>query len=254
MRKFLSLLALLTFSALFAFSQEVTVTGTVKDESGAPVPFATISETGRKSAVIADENGNFSIKVRSNAKLGVSAAGFDPITLTPEGNILNVSLKRNNTELTTVVVTALGQRTSKAKVGYSTSTFNSEAINRTANVSAFDALAGKVAGAEISNTGGPGSSTKIILRGYGVIAGGGNQPLYVIDGVPLSDARPGSPGHVAVANADFSTIGLTTQNDFGNAAREADDSSRRRRRHGARAIEATAERSRLSGRDRAVRF
>ena len=46
-------------------------------------------------------------------------------------------------------------------------------------------LAGKIPGAEISNTGGPGSSTKIVMRGYGVLTEGGNQPLYVIDGVPL---------------------------------------------------------------------
>ena len=76
-------------------------------------------------------------------------------------------------------------------MGYSATTFTSEQINRNANVNAFDALAGKVAGAEISTTGGPGSSTKVILRGYGVIAGGGNQPLYVIDGVPLTDVVQG---------------------------------------------------------------
>ncbi len=88
-----------------------------------------------------------------------------------------------------VVVVALGQSKSKAKVGYSTATFNSEAINKVSPVSMMDGLSGKVAGADISNVSGtPGGSTKVVLRGYGVIGGGNNQPLYVIDGIPLSDA------------------------------------------------------------------
>ncbi|MEO6869176.1 MAG: SusC/RagA family TonB-linked outer membrane protein, partial [Ginsengibacter sp.] len=123
------------------------------------------------------------------------------------GNEISIVVKSQQNVLEEVVVTALGQTSKKAKLGYSTSTFNSETINRTANVSALDALSGKIAGAEISNTGGPGSSTKVILRGYGVIAGGSNQPLYVVDGVPLTDTRQGS-----------SEIKLTTQHDFGNSA------------------------------------
>ena len=88
-----------------------------------------------------------------------------------------------------VVVVALGQSKSKAKVGYSTATFNTEAINKVSPVSMMDGLSGKVAGADISNVSGtPGGSTKVVLRGFGVIGGGNNQPLYVIDGIPLSDA------------------------------------------------------------------
>ncbi|HYH14531.1 MAG TPA: SusC/RagA family TonB-linked outer membrane protein, partial [Flavisolibacter sp.] len=95
-------------------------------------------------------------------------------------------------EIEAVVVTALGQTRSKSKVGYSANSFNSEAINRSAPVNVLDGLQGRIAGADISTTGGqPGSSTKVVLRGYGVL-GDGNQPLYVIDGVPLNDARLGS--------------------------------------------------------------
>ncbi len=69
---------------------------------------------------------------------------------------VSVVLKPASNVMEEVVVTALGQTSKKAKVGYATTTFNSEAINRTANVNAFDGLAGKIPGAEISNTGGPG--------------------------------------------------------------------------------------------------
>ena len=84
-------------------------------------------------------------------------------------------------------MTALGQTQSKAKVGYATQTFNTGVINKDGASGILDGLEGKIAGAEISTTGGPGSSTKVVLRGYGVIAGTNNQPLYVIDGVPMSD-------------------------------------------------------------------
>jgi outer membrane receptor protein involved in Fe transport len=79
-------------------------------------------------------------------------------------------------------------------------------INRTAPVGMLDGIAGKVAGANISNIGGPGASTKVVLRGYGIIGGGNNQPLYVVDGIPLSDAQPGLSG-----NTDFGN-GMTSIN------------------------------------------
>ncbi len=196
---------MLMLSGVLVCAQNRTVSGTVKDDSGAPVPFTTVTETGTRNATTADGNGNFTIKMKGNGPLSFTATGFDAVSATPVGNSVDVSLKRNTSELATVVITtALGQRTNKAKIGYSTTTFNSEAINKTASVGVLNGLAGKIAGAEISNTGGPGSSTKVVLRGYGVISGGNNQPLYVIDGVPLTDARFGSTGN----------------NDFGNSAND----------------------------------
>jgi TonB-linked SusC/RagA family outer membrane protein len=164
------------------------------------VPFATITETGTKNATKADENGNFTITVRQGSRLTITSSGFTSTTLTPGTGPQNISLATSTSTIQEVVVTALGQTRSKAKVGYSTQTFNTEAITRAAPVNALDALTGKIAGANISKTGGPGSSTKVVLRGYGVIGGGSNQPLYVVDGVPLNDARFGSNGNVDFGN------------------------------------------------------
>ena len=198
MKKFLLSVACFLFMTTI-FAQGRTVTGVVKDDSGNPVPFATITESGTRNATTADANGAYSFKTKGNGSITITAAGYSPI-VTDEASNAVVTLKRNNAELTTVVVTALGQSTNKAKIGYATTTISAADLNRTAPVNVLNGLAGKIAGAEISNTGGPGSSTKVVLRGYGVIAGGNNQPLYVIDGMPLTDARIGSSGNTDYGN------------------------------------------------------
>jgi len=207
MRKFLSLFTVLMLSGILAFAQNRVVSGKVTDDSNNPVPFATITETGKKNAVTADENGNFNINITAD-RLTVTAAGHTAQTVTVTGNTAAVTLPRSGGQLEAVVVTALGQRTNKAKVGYATTTFNSEAITRTAPANLVDGLAGRIPGANISKTGGPGSSTKVILRGYGIIAGGNNQPLYVVDGIPLNDPRFGVTNPATLLN--------NTNVDFGN--------------------------------------
>jgi TonB-linked SusC/RagA family outer membrane protein len=165
---------------------------------------------GTRTSVSADANGIFSIRASIGQTLIISAASYttreyvlqqladNPIVLQPGQSTLNE-----------VVVVALGQSRSKAKLGYSTSTFNTETINKVAPVGMLDGLQGKVAGADISTVGGtPGSSVKVVLRGFGVIGGGNNQPLYVIDGIPLSDAT------IDIGGAGGNGPALT---DYGNA-------------------------------------
>lgn len=184
---------MLILIASSAFSQNRTITGVVKDEAGQPVSGASVIIKGTTTGVSADANGEFKIGVKTGDILQVSATNFKPVDAAIGAtNQVSVTLKRGNDVMEEVVVTALGQTSRKSKVGYATSTFKSEEINRSAPAGILGGLTGKVAGAEISSTGGAGSSTKVILRGYGVISGGNNQPLYVIDGVPLTDVRFGS--------------------------------------------------------------
>ncbi|MEO7046055.1 MAG: carboxypeptidase-like regulatory domain-containing protein, partial [Ferruginibacter sp.] len=180
MKSFLTLFTGLVFFIIPVFAQNRIVSGKVTDDKGDPISGASIILKGTTRGTLADASGNFQISVSKGDVIQISAGNFENAEATiGSANQVFVLLKPYHNVLEEVVVTALGQTTQKAKLGYSTATFNSEEINRTANVNAFDALAGKIAGAEISNTGGPGSSTKVILRGYGVIAGGSNQPLYV---------------------------------------------------------------------------
>lgn len=183
---------------LMAWSQNRTVSGRVTDAQGKAVPYASVVIKGSTTGVSADENGNFTIQAPPNAVLVISAAGFQGAEINIGDRTTVNSTLTSQSALTEVVVTALGQTRSKTKVGYATSTFNSETITRAAPANALDALSGKIAGANISKTGGPGSSTKVVLRGYGVI--GNNQPLYVVDGIPLNDSRFGASDNVDFGN------------------------------------------------------
>jgi len=203
------LFVLLVFVSFSVFAQDEIATGRITNPTGEPVSFATIKVKGTKISVAAEADGSFKIKASPGQTLTVSAASYTtreyPVSHLA-GN--EVVLQPGSATLNEVVVVALGQTKSKAKVGYATSTFNSEVINKVAPVSMLDGLAGKVAGADISNVSGtPGGSTKVILRGFGVIGGGNNQPLYVIDGIPLNDAS------VNIGGAGGNGPALT---DYGN--------------------------------------
>jgi TonB-dependent SusC/RagA subfamily outer membrane receptor len=193
MRKIASLLSVLMLLCTLAFGQSRTITGTVNDETGNPIPFATITETGTRNATTATAEGSFSISVKPGSTLTVSSTGFQGQTITPDGNSVNFKLIRTGGQLTEVVVTALGQTRNRDKVGFAATTFRAEDVTRSAPVSALDGLQGKVPGAEISTIGGAGSSSKIILRGYSSVnTSESNQPLIIVDGVPFNNSRLGS--------------------------------------------------------------
>src|SRR6185312_15420720 len=221
MKKFLIFFIMLMLSGVLASAQSHVVTGKVVDDKGSPVSGASVIIKGTSKGLPANGEGAFSISAKPGDVLVITAANYSKseVRVGNQSNIA-ITLKPATGVMEEVVVTALGQTSKKAKLGYATTTFTSEAINRTANVNAFDGLAGKIPGAEISNTGGPGSSTKIIMRGYGVLTEGGNQPLYVIDGVPLLDARLNSGSNVLSGANNVGTVGLTGQNDCGNGAND----------------------------------
>jgi TonB-linked SusC/RagA family outer membrane protein len=187
MRKFLTLFLTLMLCGALAFAQNRTVTGTVRDDAGAAVPFATVSETGTKNATTADANGNFSIKLKGNGNLTFSATGFNSNTATPVGNTVTVSLKRNATELTTVVVTtALGIQRPKKDLGYATAKVSNAMVNEAAPVNIANGLQGKVSGLNVTSiNNGVFENVKINLRGIRSLTGD-NNPLLLLDGVPLN--------------------------------------------------------------------
>ncbi|MES2457623.1 MAG: SusC/RagA family TonB-linked outer membrane protein [Bacteroidota bacterium] len=211
MKKLLQSLFMLLFLTGSVMAQDRTITGTVtgKDD-GKPLPGVSVLVKGTKNGTQTNANGQYSISVPSTAaELVFSYLGYIVQTQSATGTIVNVTLESDSKSLTEVVVTALGISRAKKTVGYAENTVRSEEINKSAPVSMLGGLQGKVAGVTISNTSGsPGGSTKVILRGYTSI-GGANQPLYVIDGVPL----------------DNSSIGSDDNYDFGNNANDINPNS-----------------------------
>jgi len=192
-----------------AIAQDRTVTGTVtgKDD-GLPIPGVSVKVKGTTNGVATGSDGKYSIRVTSGAvSLEFTSIGFvKQDVAVGSGTVHNVALSQDSQSLGEVVVTALGISKAKKTIGYAETTVKSEEINKSASVSLVGGLQGKIAGATISNTSGaPGGSTKVILRGFSSITGS-NQPLYVIDGVPL----------------DNSTSGSNSNYDFGNSANDVD--------------------------------
>jgi TonB-linked SusC/RagA family outer membrane protein len=174
---------LLLFCVL-AFAQTRTISGTVRDAQGNPVPFATVTEAGTKNAVQADANGNYSIKVGANARLDVSATGYTAVSGSAGGA---VTLSRTEGTLSEVVVTTAGGiKRQKKELGYSTTTVSAKELTAGKAPNIGSALAGKVAGLNVVQ---PNSSVtndvRITLRGNRSISGN-NQPILVVDGSILS--------------------------------------------------------------------
>ncbi|RZA01189.1 MAG: SusC/RagA family TonB-linked outer membrane protein [Sphingobacteriaceae bacterium] len=168
-----------------------TVTGKVVDDKGEALIGVTVSEKGvPTNAAGTDVNGNYRITVaNANSTLVFTYVGFEAVeALVGTRTVINVTMNTADNQLGDVVVTALGIKRESKKLGYSATTANVEELqqNRTTNVMA--GLEGKVAGLNISPpAAGPGSSTRIRLRGQAAFSGPGvtNSPLIVVNGLPM---------------------------------------------------------------------
>jgi TonB-linked SusC/RagA family outer membrane protein len=198
MRKFLMFFSMLMLSAVSVFAQTHAVSGTVKDDAGVPVPYATVTETGTKNATTADANGNFTIKMKGNGSLSFTATGFNGASATPEGNTVTVSLKRNAAELSTVVVTGYGIRRQAKELGTSTARLNNNDLTQGKVTNIATGLSGKVSGLQVvSVNSGVNQDTRITLRGNRSILGN-NQALIVVDDIIMS--RSQGPTFLAALN------------------------------------------------------
>src|SRR4051812_27448595 len=186
MRKIASLLSVLMLVCALAFGQSRSVSGTVRDDKGDPIPFATITIVGTNSATQADANGNFSLSnVADNARLSISAAGFSSQTVAASSNLSTVTLIRTQTQLQEVVVTALGVRRQAKELGYSTARISNTELTQAKVTNIAAGLAGKVSGLQINITNaGVNPATRVTLRGNRSILGN-NQALLVVDDIPL---------------------------------------------------------------------
>lgn len=194
MRKILIFLIGLVLCTVLTNAQSKTITGNVTDSKGAPVPGVTIKIKGSKGGTSADANGAFRINAPANATLIISGIGFATKEV-KVGNLdnLTIALSQSEANLSEVVVTALGIKRDKRLLTYATQEVKGAALVEAKQDNLVNALAGKVAGVQITNSSGmPGSSSRIVIRGNTSLMGE-NRALFVIDGVPMYDNEQGNP-------------------------------------------------------------
>jgi TonB-linked SusC/RagA family outer membrane protein len=181
-KKLLLLLCLGAF--LFAgktFGQTISVSGTIKDIKEAAIPLASVKVKGASLGTIADDSGNFSLRVKEGTTLIISAVGYSAKEVKATGN-MNIILDAATSNLSEVVVVAYGTQ-KKTNITGSVSTVGAAKIEDRPFASVDKALQGAVAGLQSSSADGtPGSGTDIRIRGTGSISAGQN-PLWVIDGI-----------------------------------------------------------------------
>ncbi|MCF0203089.1 MAG: SusC/RagA family TonB-linked outer membrane protein [Bacteroidaceae bacterium] len=183
--------------SLFAFigmamAQTLDVTGTVvSSEDGQPIVGATVKIVGNSQGVITDIDGRFAITVpNKGASLEFSYVGMTTVTAKAIKS-MRVQLTPDDALLDEVVVTAMGITRKEKTLGYSAQTVKDDVLKEGALSDATSALAGKVAGLQVNTTSGePGQANSVIIRGISSI-NGSNQPLYVVDGVPLQSTTGG---------------------------------------------------------------
>ena len=191
--------------------QQITVSGTVKEESGLSLPGVTIVVKGTTLGTITDVNGNFQIPVpNQQAVLQFSFVGFTSSEVTVgTRTTINVILTQSAEQLSEVVVTALGIRREAKTLGYATSNIASDEISTVRTSSVMQTLQGKISGVDILSTAsGPGGSTRIRIRGNSSFSGA-NTPLLVVNGVPFDNSR--NTGGSGYNNSDTGD-GLTSIN------------------------------------------
>ena len=187
-------LALLA-GCMSAFAQS-TVKGTVKDAAGEPVIGAAVQVAGTHNGTITELDGSFALPgVRQGDKLEISCIGYAGQTITWNGGAVNVVLEEDAEMLEGTVVTALGIRKDERKVGYAVSSVSAESLNATVAPSLGSALYGKASGVRISTApGGATGAISIQVRGLSSITGS-NQPLVVVDGIPIRNGEANNDGY-----------------------------------------------------------
>jgi len=218
-----ALLCLFLLSLGGAMHAQTTVNGVVSDEKGMTIPGVTVSVKGSNDATITNLDGQYSLSAASDATIVYSFIGFATQEIAVKGRkVINVSLSEGAKTLDEVVVIGYGSQ-KKGDVNGSVSSVKARDIENLKQVSVDQMLQGKAAGVTVTNnSGAPGSNVSVKIRGITSLSGT-NEPLYVIDGVPISgDARnsttSGQPiggGNLANAgNITVSPLSLLNPNDI----------------------------------------
>lgn len=220
LRRFLLLVVVFSLSLGLAMAQNREIRGKITSaEDNSPVPGASVVVLGTSRGTTADADGNFRIQANAGQTLRISFIGNksrDVVVGTTD--VINVSLAPEAGNLNEVVVTALGIKREKRQLGYATAEVKGDELAASQRDNYINALQGRVAGLQVATSSGmPGSSSTVLIRGVNSISGN-NQPLYVIDGMPISNNTAASNSFVASKNSATSFENRTV--DFSNRAQD----------------------------------
>ena len=225
----MSLLFLLGFLGSIPLYAQQTVKGKVTSkEDGESLPGASILIQGTNTGTVTDIDGFYSLEVpNEDAVLVFSFIGFDSKSL-PVGSAttLDVVLAASASSLDEIIVTAFGISQEKKSLGYAAQSIDAEAITATKQPNIVNALQGQVAGVQVTNSGGaPGQSARIIIRGINSLdPSADNQPLFVVDGVPVDNSTvesTGTPRGMTNRIADINPNDIETMSVLKGAAATA---------------------------------
>jgi TonB-linked SusC/RagA family outer membrane protein len=194
------------FLALFIIgigivTAQTQVRGTVVDETGQPVIGATIQIKGTSQGTVTDVDGRFNLSAPANGTLVISYVGMRTQEV-PVQPTVNVTLVSDTEVLEEVVVTAMGIRRDRKALGYAAQDLKSDQLSKAGTTSLANAIQGKLTGVDIrQSSGAPGASAQIVIRGARSFDGN-NQPLYVVDGMPINTSADFSTGN-SVTGANY---------------------------------------------------
>ncbi|WP_439185602.1 SusC/RagA family TonB-linked outer membrane protein [Carboxylicivirga taeanensis] len=213
MKKVLIALSFMVMVGLSALAQTTNVTGTVTDAGdGSPIPGVSVFVKGTTIGTVTMPDGKYNLAVPNDASAIVfSFVGMTTQEISFSGQTkIDVVMQSDAVDVDEVVVTAMGIRRSEKSLGYSATKVSSEDLTQGRNTNVANSLTGKVAGVQVQTpSSDPGAASSVIIRGFGSI-NGSNQPLYVVDGVPLQNSSITTSGHAITSSG----IGNVASNDI----------------------------------------
>jgi TonB-linked SusC/RagA family outer membrane protein len=193
------------------------IQGTVKDKKGEPIIGAAVAVKGTSLGTVTDADGKFALAAPSDATtLVIKYIGYKPqeVAIANANGNIDVALEEEAKNLDEIVVTALGVKRERKSLGYSTQQISGSDVTDAKDANLVNDLEGKIAGVQVTGNGNIGGSSRIVIRGIKSLTGE-NQPLFVVDGVPIDNSN------FATADVEQGSLGF----DYGNAAQDinADD-------------------------------
>ena len=185
----------LLMSVSLGLSAQKSISGTITSTNGETLIGVTVQEKGTANGALSDLDGNYQLTVADGATVIFSYTGYAPYELTVGSESTYDVVLKEGVNLDEVVVTALGISREKKSLTYASQEVSGDELTAVKDVNAINALTGKTAGIQINRSGsGVGGSTRIVLRGNKSLTN--NEPLIVIDGVPMNNSRQGDQANL----------------------------------------------------------